>query len=531
MLKHVWDCEHLSKGLYWCFHCQKPERMGEFQCKRCQGAPSTSDRLTNVAKKIFSVLGSKRNTYATYISLNDAKTDLYDIAEDEESCHQSPVEPRRGREPPQQQERNAPFVPELPNNLISEMEDTYVSEMSADWTYSSQELPDSQVSEMIGSACGGDMSRPAPSYQDEKSHDPWGLSVEELAPAPPYVASSRRPSQPILPRLNTDVVFEPPPQRQSLQLGSISDIQMSATIISPLSASDRLDFGTFDVSPTGSDSSAKTIFTDSGYSSATVDSSWDESSNTLGWDRVFEANKVISDNNKYLKRQDSDRIARSDSNMSASVRALPVTINPSPEGSLFAFSRIPAIMHSADRCTVPEKPKISSPHWSDARSLVRSFSEVLEEHIQHSRKALKQMPSNSITKELLALSPSSIRSIGFEVLERLIEGRNPSAIVHIFAFTNIAYALSIAVDHDSSKVQTEQWFQHSLSWSTFLASERDQKRYEQIARAIWQPAESVMGDSRFLLLNSLIERENRLLRSCKHFLDSKSDLYRPVVQS
>ena len=75
MLKHVYTCEYLSKGLYWCFHCQKPERVGKFQCKRCQGSPSTADRITTVAKKLFSGLGVKKamgdhSAPATYRKVN-----------------------------------------------------------------------------------------------------------------------------------------------------------------------------------------------------------------------------------------------------------------------------------------------------------------------------------------------------------------------------------------------------------------------------------------------------------------------------
>jgi hypothetical protein len=183
--------------------------------------------------------------------------------------------------------------------------------------------------------------------------------------------------------------------------------------------------------------------------------------------------------------------------------------------------------HSANRCTISKSRQTISSEWSSPTDLVKSLSEVLEEHIEHSRQALRKLPPNSNTTELLALSTSSIRSIGFEVLERLLEGRNPSSLVHIFAFTNVAYSMAVTVDRSASKVQTEHCFQHCLYWSTLLSAERDKRRYEQIAYAIWQPQSTSNLQSNSVLLNS-IERENKLIVACKHFLDRKFHYY-PVL--
>jgi hypothetical protein len=511
MLKHVYTCEHLSKGLYWCFHCQKPERVGKFQCKRCQGTPSAADRITTVAKKLFSGLGVKKamgdpSAPATYRKPNqpqDSESSTYPLKS--EKCAQF-------------QENEVDHGDcdhmELPNTSISEMEAENIFELSAGWTTQSQELPGSSVSEMTGSEFVAASSSVSPVHPHEKSsHDSWELSMCQVTPASPYVTNPRRPAQPISLRLDTCLSEPLRPHHPRSNL--------SATILSPLSPSDGVESGIFTVSPTDTVVSGKSIFSHSECSSATTVSSWDESSNSLGWDKDAKEARAFAASLGRFPSNASDKLSRHAPSLSNMPLVLPATLPDTLQRHPSASS-VSSATHSANRCTISERRQTLSTHWADAKGLVKSLSEVLEEHIEHSRQALRKMPPNLNTTELLALSTTSIRSIGFEVLERLLEGRNPSSLVHIFTFTNVAYSMAVAVDRVASKVQTEQWFQHCLSWSTLLSSERDRRRYEQIARAIWQPQAASDPPSSLSLLNS-VEKENKLVAACKHFLDRKSN--------
>jgi hypothetical protein len=117
------------------------------------------------------------------------------------------------------------------------------------------------------------------------------------------------------------------------------------------------------------------------------------------------------------------------------------------------------------------------------------------------------------------MSRTSLVSIGLETLTSIIQGRNPTAIVQVFAFTHIAYAFSIAVDCDEIKVHTMEWFSDAVSWGEELGSERQRNAYAGIAKAIWQPVES-LRESNLPRLFTQGDRENRLFLACKLFLDS-----------
>ena len=503
MLRHVWNCEHLSKGLYWCFQCQKPERVGSFKCKRCHGGHSTTDRIATVARKMFSALGSKRVVErCSPPSTIEKPSSLSKISEAAEGCEswddglseigRAPVNRDAHLEPPS--------MPELPNTGIWEMDATYVmSEMDGSWDFS-QELPDSEVS---GFSNERRTSIPRP-------YAPWNLS--EKAPAG---RESPRPSRSLLPRLNTHTVLEPMKQKQLYSpIPSLPENPMSATIVSPLSPTGGFDFGTLgpiDISPTDSETSDKSLFTDSGYSSATFESSWNGS--------VMNFESMVTRQKEKNTREKDSLECGQDYDTFNFGKAPSVFPQMSSDNELTVYGAM-TTTHSADRCTSTQVSRALSPHWTNAKSLVASFSEVLNEHLQHSQRSLQEMAPNSITKELLSLSSSSIVSIGFGVLEGLLQGRRPHAVMPLFAFTHIAYALAIAVDHDESKVHTPEWFQDLFSMLDNISSDRQRQTYTQIVRVIWQPRDA--AELTTTMASGTAETENRLIRACKHFLDGKT---------
>lgn len=522
MLKHVWNCEHLSKGLYWCFQCQKPERVGKFQCTRCQGGSSRADRIANVAKRVFSALGARRVMDKPPFSQTEMRGRFPPkISEASELCEPWNSAPfsTENMDEERQSYLLPPYLPELPDNHVSEMEDTYVlPEMSGGWNELSRDTP-AQVSK-FGSPYVSSEAHIGLSLTEASSFQSGDNSLRNS-----YLRGSPRPTLSNLPRINTnthidgEALMHPPESRFNCL-----DNTFPTSLVSPISPTGGFDFGTLDtldVSPTDSEASGNSLFTDSGYSTATLESSWNGSD--MGFDITRSHQNLVENADKHVISPSSEIPKRH--LFSAKPLSFPQSSTVTHIHTMTFFNDTSA-GHPASRCNQPENPKSLSPHWSDAKSLVNSLAEVLHEHLNHSRSLLKQMASNVITRELLSLSFSSIVSIGFGVLAGLLEGRRPTATVPLFAFTHIAYALAITVDHDSSKVQKQEWFQDLLSSLENLASERQRQIYTQIVRVIWQPRMS------FSLVDSLTTsdsfaddfsnpNENRLIRACMHFLDSK----------
>lgn len=506
MLEHVYNCPYLSKGLYWCFHCQKPERVGNFKCRRCQGAPSRTDRISSVAKKIFSKLGARphRSEHVDFFKNGkDVSRVEYDMFE-ESSCSkgQSNFDGEWDYQEAQ----------ELPNDEI-------VREMPADFSSASHELADNYISEMVGTECPVELGVGNENWADNLYIDEWESSE------PKVQAESPRP-----PRLSVDTSCSPLSLHASqvklapgYNTSTWDDTPLSATIISPMSATGGFDYSPFEISPTDSEGSGNTFSTlDSGYSSATsytAPFAWDFSATGL--------ESFGSMNDKKGKKREIAQI--SDDWVSEPVLSGPLALPSISSVSMaqdvtVSRSNSSSTTHSASRCPISERPKPVSPHWRNASDLVHSFSEVLDAHIEHTKSALKELPSTSITQELLAMSRTSMVSLGLDVLQGILEGRNPTAIIQVFAFMHIAFALAIAVDQDEAKVETQAWFQDSLTWMQELPSERQQQVYLQIARAVWQPldASSMSG---LMEVDAAPDTQRLLFESCKHFLDGKLHIH------
>ncbi|KAM0277168.1 hypothetical protein ACHAQH_006015 [Verticillium albo-atrum] len=59
MLKHLYVCDLLSTGEYWCYECEKPEKFTDGKCKRCLGHPGKRRKMLKIAKNFFSTIGHK----------------------------------------------------------------------------------------------------------------------------------------------------------------------------------------------------------------------------------------------------------------------------------------------------------------------------------------------------------------------------------------------------------------------------------------------------------------------------------------
>ena len=532
MLKHVWECEHLSKGLYWCFHCQRPERVGKFQCKRCQGLPSKTDRLATVAKKIFSKLGTKhhREEYQVHDSEVGGITSTA-LSKIPESVKPEPFPQNHDSFTEVEFPPYTP-LPELPNNSISEMENTSIMpEMDSTWNVSQRELQKSpepkDVSSTFSPGLFSSLIMDPADHSFSASNPPWSPSSFEAA-APAHRSPGR--SLPSL-ALNTKDIYQPPISRHRHgHTSTLSDEPMSATVISPLSTTEAFFSGmlglssrAYEVSPTESDATCNSLFTsDSGYVSAAVDSAWSATTMSMDFDRIWESQNLVEKSNlKVYPMLSGTEKVRDAGLMKPPSQPISAASSCVPSRSSSNSSN-----HSANRCTAAVKRKELSSHWKDSKSLVGSFVEVLNEHLQHSRNALNQLPSTLAIKELLAMSSASIISIGFNVLRGLLEKRSPSAIIEIFAFSHVAYAAAIAVDDQSLRVRSEKWFQDSLCWLSSLSSERQRMSYTLIVHAIWQPQDlTEMRD--FLdfskvteMADPSLDHENCLVKACRHFLDS-----------
>ncbi|KAL6884251.1 hypothetical protein HDV57DRAFT_516674 [Trichoderma longibrachiatum] len=69
MLQHLYSCDHLAGGEYWCYDCERPEQLSDVKCRRCLGHPSKRRKIITMAKSFFSSLGHKPRSHGLAVSM------------------------------------------------------------------------------------------------------------------------------------------------------------------------------------------------------------------------------------------------------------------------------------------------------------------------------------------------------------------------------------------------------------------------------------------------------------------------------
>ena len=505
MLKHVYNCEHLAKGLYWCCHCQKAEKVGKDQCKKCQGLPSRTHRLASVAKRIFSMLGTKGRREDVF---HAEPVDVIPFFQRPEPVFEEDFDTQNGNWHSPDHQPTYARVPEMPDNSLSEM------------TGSCQlvELGPASSGWSAGPHCAQYRQLVSPSLSAGLRESPQADTVHPGNADADFDAHAPRPYR-----------------RDTLQYEFSTesfDLPRSANHMAPINLNRTIDPDTVSVSPNSERSceSFDSYVNDSGYTSATTQPSRNSSEDSIernsGCTHDQGLAEKLTSGPIFEEPECLDDVDATDPGATPSMsRNLPVIWDVSRLESDVA-SDVPNAVHVAGDCALAEEHGDFSPYWSDANSLVQTFAEVLDEHVFHSKTTLKNMQANAEIRELLAMSTSSISVIGLDVIEGILKGRLPVKVVPIFAFTSVAYAFAIVVHDDPSIVQRNLWFKDALAWKEILPSGKQRETYEQIAAALWQPHEvSASGGvpSQESREEPVIEdsNANQLLSSCKHFLDCK----------
>ncbi|TFB03224.1 hypothetical protein CCMA1212_004273 [Trichoderma ghanense] len=69
MLQHLYSCDHLAGGEYWCYDCERPEQLSDLKCRRCLGHPSKRRKIMTMAKSFFSSLGHKPKSHGLALAM------------------------------------------------------------------------------------------------------------------------------------------------------------------------------------------------------------------------------------------------------------------------------------------------------------------------------------------------------------------------------------------------------------------------------------------------------------------------------
>lgn len=462
MLKHLYTCDLLSTGEYWCYECEKPEKFTDGKCKRCLGHPGKRRKILKIAKNFFSTIGHKsRKEGAADLDLV-ATTDLPPPSYG--SLHVRP----------QQIELScATEIVEIDSVEISATRAPQNASPLLD-PASTNVLPATDHPTQAAALDCMISSIPSPLSD-------WDFNLLTGAPGTATVENdhSKMSDRPALQLTTYDLAHY---RRSRL------DLQNKGKKLSPSSSlRSNASFGSHVISPISAFSGAWTV--GSGFET--------------------DLTSPTSDGG-FLSRGGSNASRRScfDSvQLHETISELPAespladTIPPVlPDGSSTDYcstgtittvpdtAAVPTVLANSFKSEtyiqVPESSKtqpLTNPH-----ALITSAWETLQTHITSSMQKLRHMSHNPLVNRLQFLDCHIVGTTGLATLQAILEGEIPTSPLDWLCFVHFTYSLSLVVYERDAESMAKRLFAQAYLYGSLVAPEL-RSFYLEVATSIWHP--------------------------------------------
>ncbi|OLN88109.1 hypothetical protein CCHL11_00382 [Colletotrichum chlorophyti] len=495
MLRHLYSCDQLSTGEYWCYECGKAEKFTDGKCKRCLGHPGKRRRIMSIAKDFFSSLGQKSKAQhvpdlaiSHAVDLATAQPPSYD------SLHVQPceIELSSSTEILEADSREVPSP--LPTNTFDNPTEI----------------------------------KPAGSVDLQPTEFVPTMSVIPDLPLDWAMQSSFDTAESVM-RLD-----RPSLSVYTHGLGQYDKPHKPATRTKHLSPSASLR------------STASTATTDLVSPASAFSGFWTSAETSItsptcdNMSNMGNLSRGCSNASRYSNYSMPHSVISELPAEDVMFPPLPVTI-PDDLGYNQPYLPLETLTNAAkpnDTSTIPsekaqdvpfmtDKTAVSSTsfHAADANSLVGSAWDALKAHISFSVEKLQYLSQNPLAGQLRSLSPAQIADTGLMTLNEIIEGRQPTSGIGILCFVHITYALSIIVHEDDTRNRSKQLFAQAFSYGSMLTT-WERPAYLELASAIWGPLD-LSADEMIVLLSE--HREGSIYRSSSKGKEcaAASSTYRP----
>ncbi|KAF9881771.1 zinc finger protein [Colletotrichum karsti] len=473
MLKHLYTCEQLSTGEYWCYDCGKAEKFTDGKCKRCLGHPGKRRKIMAVAKNFFSSLGQKsRNQHVPDLGMDNA------VIQPPPSYDSILVQPQQVELSSSSEilEIDSVEVPLRPPTSVFASTNAFGDEAPNPFGVQST-APNQTVSVMpdLNFGCDWgthnnfgmvDMTR---GDKPSLSVDTYGLSQYRKQHKPTTRTKNLSPSNSLRSNASTDTT--------------------ASYLVSPASV-----FSTWTNADTNITSPAPGSI---GYG-GNLSRGCSNASNYSNASR-YSNNPALPLHN-FISELPAEDI------MSPVPQTLPDDLGGEKE--MFSFAASTSAGPVTDAATVDhvegtqaavEATETFKPACSiDANSLVASAWDTLKAHVSSSMEKLQHLSHNPLVAELQLLSPQQIAHRGLETLRAFLDRSQPISTIDTLCFVHVTYSLSLIVHEDDACSRSTQLYAQACLYSQLFVP-RERETYLEVASAIWQPLDFPMAECDDLL--------------------------------
>ncbi|ROT40648.1 hypothetical protein SODALDRAFT_101633 [Sodiomyces alkalinus F11] len=500
MLKHLYTCDLLSTGEYWCYDCGKPEKFTDRKCKRCLGHPGKRRKIIKIAKNFFTNLGLKPRKDGTP-SLNQDDTALpisYLVPHPEQfelsSCGE--VVELDSHEIP----------PALSSSYLYASATTTVQphpQRSEQCHLVHQRLSDitsgtvvaSPHSQFLDPYTGMGHLHAMPDTFLSWGLDPEVVGAGDIRGTSGNIDISAEPlehtmyqERPTL-QLNTDSLVQPTWGQQhsncrSKKLSPQSSVRSNASISTTLS---------HELSPTSAFSSSWSLASgfETGLTSPTSDSASDGGFLSRGGSNASRQSRFVCETISELPAdlpvagplsQSLPEKPCPDSQLT-STQSCPSTTPPNPpapQNITFKHSNGPGITSHSDR---PSRSSSANPE-----SFVDSAWETLQAHVRSSIEKIRHLSHNPLACRLQSLGPAAIAKAGLTTLKAILQGQYPAVPLDILCFVHVTYALSLIIHEDDARSRAKGLFVQACLYGDRVPI-GVRESYLEVAAAVWYPSD------------------------------------------
>ncbi|KAJ4300537.1 hypothetical protein N0V88_003215 [Collariella sp. IMI 366227] len=481
MLKHLAACRYLAFGEYWCYDHMRVERFDDMKCKKCLGHPSKRRKMLYMAKTFFHSLGHKSK-----------KTQGAGLDDDEVMMPP----------PPSYDSLNIPTL----NATASELPSTEILEID------SMEIP---------------LIQPTPAPAPSDAIDPQALLMPVMPPMPsmPELDSTmlsadfmQWPIPGFTPVMAPEDIIRTPMAKPTLQL-TTAGLQGRRQPPRPVSRAAPTVPRSKGLSPSSSvRSTASTDTTVStcsnGSSMISPSSNWSGTWSTNGMNTGMSSPidgvdfedmfAEYTNNNTYANETCPENLHDFFSELPADYPMLQDT-SAMPSNDLLGFEAplanmqqyTPNIVLTDEAAQTVEinEPEVEETNTccSEAKSLVRSAWDALQQHIDSSKEKIQDHRDNPLAGQLRTMSDRTVATTGLRTLRSLITGQQPSSASDALCLIHLVYAFSLVSDEQVSSDRVNSLFVQSQSYANGLQP-NDRNLYQQLVMSIWQPPDLTHAD-------------------------------------
>lgn len=502
MLRHLYSCEELESGEYWCYECGKVENFTDAKCKRCLGHPTKRRKMLSMAKTFFTSLGHK--------SKKDAMLNS----------------------PPEDDLNPPPSYDSLAIELCTTSE---IHEIDSIEIPTLNPAPRSQPQRISSQ---GQPPRPRPGPEPS----PF-LSMISPRPTPPCIVPAElenrmmmNPAGPdgvVMSWINDPTAYIPsdftnPDRRSIVSLSShTGDERRVKTRSKTLAPSSSLRSNASNSSTNSTNSTSSTSTTDSAQTANTefsispsewgdvwplpsMDADLDSPMSNFLYQAKYES-KDLHQASPFGSPMDDDLVL-ADVISELPADYPPFSSLPNATGDLLD----PTALLTFDTCDLDSgmtptltdlvssngggDSSITSPSSASGPStfdfprlphtdpplLVMSIWETLQAHVSSSKIKLQPLDTNSLALRFSAMDPSEVVSIGHTTLNRLLNNEAPESPLSLLCFVHMAYSYFLVVHEEDAQTYSKDLFLQALSYArSFTTSSANE--YLEVTRTLWQP--------------------------------------------